>query len=289
MGGTFHGLAFDAQNGRQNGLWASSVGAAFIFTVNDVSGATAVAFPIPVAMFDLASTPRCGEGPDIGDLGDAPDSSNHPQQPMTAYPGISATFPSVFDLATGLPQGPKHLFPDADSWLGVLVTNEQDADLLPDDDGITNIDPPTDTPDRDLGDDGPLFPISLPQCQLTQFQYMVTVVDIPMDRYLNVWIDFNRNGQWGDQLQCVDPVTQQLVMVNEWAVSNYVFNVGPGVHVLNTPLFRGIDAENNQWMRISITEVAAPAGDGSGISDGYELGETEDFLLHPYGSNEYGP
>ena len=42
------------------------------------------------------------------DLGDAPDSSNHWGMPMTAYPGVPALFPTVFDSPFGQPRGPKH-------------------------------------------------------------------------------------------------------------------------------------------------------------------------------------
>src|SRR4051794_30476574 len=112
-----------------------------------------------------------------GDLGDAPDSTNHFGAGMTAYPGIKGFFPTVFDPSTGLPQGPVHLSPKKDAWLGKDITDEFDADLLPDIDGITNLDPPADSPNRDRADDGvfALSPtMSLPQCQQTQFRYIVT-------------------------------------------------------------------------------------------------------------------
>lgn len=40
------------------------------------------------------------------DLGDAPDSSNHWGMPMTAYPGVPALFPTVFDSPFGQPREP---------------------------------------------------------------------------------------------------------------------------------------------------------------------------------------
>ncbi|MEZ4832568.1 MAG: hypothetical protein R2873_11315 [Caldilineaceae bacterium] len=76
------------------------------------------------------------------DLGDAPDSTNHPAAGMTAYPGpIVARYPTVFDAATGTPPGPRHWLTKADAWLGKDVSGERDADLLPDEDG-----PPTSIP-----------------------------------------------------------------------------------------------------------------------------------------------
>src|SRR5262245_24413515 len=112
------------------------------------------------------------------DLGDAPDSTNHFGVAMTAYPGVPANFPTVFDPATGLPQGPLHFAPKADTWLGANVSGENDADLLPDADGVRNIIPPANNPDNDWFDDG-VFPVNpigikLPQCQQTNFNYIVT-------------------------------------------------------------------------------------------------------------------
>jgi hypothetical protein len=105
------------------------------------------------------------EGERLFDLGDAPDSTNHAGALMRAYhfppaPPIMAHYPTVFDPATGLPSGPLHLNPRGDAWLGEWVTLEAEADLPPDEDGATNIDPSLDVPDLDIADDGLLFPLS---------------------------------------------------------------------------------------------------------------------------------
>src|SRR5689334_18847464 len=89
-----------------------------------------------------------------GDLGDAPDSTNHFGVGMAAYPAVLARYPTVFDPATGAPSGPLHINPAGNGWLGAAVSREADADLLPDADGVTNIDPPTNTANRDRFDDG---------------------------------------------------------------------------------------------------------------------------------------
>jgi hypothetical protein len=205
---------------------------------------------------------------------------------MTAYPGTTASFPSVRDIATGAPPGPFHRLLSQDSWLGAAVTDEEDADLLPDADLVTNIDPPTDTPDRDGADDGVQFPLSLPQCQLTQFTYQLTVNSGQRNRYTNAWIDLNRNGQWGDTFTCQDQ--GQTYTVSEWVVQDQLTTLGAGVHIVTTPLFRSIDPDENMWMRISLAETTAPsAGDGRGYEGGYEIGETEDYLIQPRGSSEY--
>jgi len=208
---------------------------------------------------------------------------------MTTYGGISASFPSVFDPATGAPQGPVHWAPGQDTWLGAGVSAEQDADKLPDADTWTNIDPATNAANRDGGDDGVVFPISLPQCQLSQFQFTLNITGAVMGRYANAWFDFNRNGQWGDQIQCVDPVTQQTVTVNEWAVQNQLTSLGPGIHTVTTPQFRSLDVDASLWMRITVAEAPSPAADGRGVRFGYEIGETEDYLLTNTQGTTYSP
>jgi hypothetical protein len=224
-----------------------------------------------------------------GDLGDAPDSSNHFGVGMTAYPGIKAFFPTVFDPATGLPQGPLHLNVKKDSWLGRDISAEYDADQLPDADGITNIAPPANSPNRDRYDDGvfTLSPtIALPQCQPTQFRYIVTGAPlIPAhSAYVNVWFDFNRDGDWADKIQC--QTSAGVFTVYEWAVQNQVVAVVPGSVVKSTPLFRSFHNSTipMSWMRITMSETKAPLAptglaDGRGPANGFKTGETEDYLL----------
>ncbi len=226
---------------------------------------------------------------EVADLGDAPDSTNHFTPTMTAYPaggppGTLAAYPTVFDPATGLPPGPKHWFPRGDAWLGPWVTLESDADLMPDEDGLTNIEPLTDTPDRDGADDGLLYPVTISHCTSTVISYTVTVTPgAAMDeRFVNVWFDWNRDGDWGDVFTCT-----QAADAPEWAVQNQVTVLGPGVHVLQTPAFLPYNATplDPTWMRISIADVPAPLvpgtvrADGRGPDNGYLYGETEDYYL----------
>jgi len=79
-----------------------------------------------------------------------------------------------------------------------------------------NIIPPNDTPDRDLADDGVIFPITVMNCNANTFDYIVTVVtpqDVPL--YVNSWIDWNKDGDWDDSFDCPDGN-----VVSEWAVQN---------------------------------------------------------------------
>jgi hypothetical protein len=233
-------------------------------------------------------------GKPLFDLGDAPDSSNHSGLTMTTYPsplgpGVVAHFPTVYDPATGLPEGPLHLNPLGDAWLGPWVSPEFDADLLPDGDGLTNLDPPATLDDQDGFDDGVLSPVVLPHCVPTYFTYTVTITPgAPrVDRYVNVWFDWNRDGDWEDLFDC-----GQAGPAPEWAVQNQLISSGysPGTYVFATPLFLPFNRAWAQptWMRISIAEQPAPLPPdgsawaiGNGPAGGYRYGETEDYYVQP--------
>jgi immune inhibitor A len=221
------------------------------------------------------------------DLGDAPASANHSGLPMTAYaPSVQASFPTVWGLGLG---GPRHHWAHADAWLGPTVTGELDADLLPDNDPMTNIDPPTDSSNRDnllIGpeDDGVLLPIPLVDCNGSGLSLAVTVVSplvyMPMPRYVNVWFDWNSDGDWADTLSCPGGF-----QAPEWAVRNQVQVSGPGSFWLNPQFLPKIRLVKQMpyetWMRVSIAEMPAPAPqDGRGPMWGYDLGETEDYYLY---------
>jgi PKD repeat protein len=241
---------------------------------------------------DPGEWPECEEA-EWGDLGDAPDSTNHTAgATMTAYPpggppGVLAAYPTVFGGPA--PPGPKHWNPRADAWLGEWVTLENDADLLPDEDSITNIDPPNDKPDLDLSDDGVLFPVPAPHCVRSVFSYTVTIAaGAPTtERFVNVWFDWTRDGDWDDTPECPDGT-----LAPEWAVQNQVFTLGPGTYVLQTPAYLPWNPTDTDipeiWMRISIAEQKAPnipgttsLADGRGPVNGYRYGETEDYFFEP--------
>lgn len=226
------------------------------------------------------------------DLGDAPDSSNNSGAAMTAYPaggppGVIAHYPTVH-LAGSPPFGPIHRQPRNMAYLGTWVTLEQEADIGLDEDFVNNIDPPSDQPDMDFSDDAVVLPLSLPHCMPTTFQYTITVVSpvaIPM--FVNVWFDWNRDGDWDDVMQCPNNVTAP-----EWAVRNQVPAVfGPGTYTLTTPPFVSWHPASTPqpdpiWMRITLSEMpwSATGGagyGGSGPLSGYQYGETEDYYFVP--------
>jgi len=223
----------------------------------------------------------------LPDLGDAPDPTNHAGNTMSAYSGVTANYPTVYDPATGLPQGPKHLKPRGDAWLGSWVSGEVDADLLPDEDGVTNINPASNTPDQDGSDDGLIQPIPTPHGTPSYFTYTVTIQPgAPgIARYVNVWFDWNRDGDWADTLTVSTPNDAP-----EWAVQNQLISSGlpPGTYVFATPLYMPYNppglSDKELWMRISIAEQTAPSPqDGRGPANAYEYGETEDYLIESEG------
>jgi len=230
------------------------------------------------------------------DLGDAPDSTNTFAVPMTAYPkggplGVKANYPTVFGVGSP-PHGPIHLQPRAVAYLGSAVSLENEADVGPDEDGINNIVPPNDSPDLDKADDGVQVPLVLPHCQQTRFKYKVTVVPLatiePPPLYVNVWFDWNRDGDWNDVLDCPDGTK-----VAEWAVQNQLLQfVTSGTYDVTTPAFTcwhppGATAQHPIWMRITLSEqqwgmvLSAARVGGDGPAAGYQFGETEDYYFVP--------
>jgi hypothetical protein len=236
----------------------------------------------------VKGTVRCEPAPGkaTADLGDAPDSTNHHGKAMEAYPTVPANFPTVFNPGTGLPQGPKHLHPQGLAWLGPDVSFEDEADIGPDQDPTNNLDfsGTTPVPDKDLKDDGVVLPIAIPMiCGQTQFRYTVTSTQAAR-LYVNVWFDFNRDGDWNDPIQKCPLGPAVTGSFTEWAVQNEPITVVPGLNNFTTPVFGAANPTkgSEMWMRITLTDQPiAPANgaDGSGPSSGYQYGETEDYLL----------
>jgi hypothetical protein len=215
------------------------------------------------------------------DLGDAPDSTNGSEAAMLAYPGVQADFPSVF-LAGSPAYGPYHKNNPLLFHLGKEISREFEADSGLDDDTVNNINPKADQADRDLFDDGVPqgFPSFTP-CTYQEFTYEVTAyTGAPEKVYVNVWIDWDQNGKWGDMLQCY--IEGIPIVAAEWAVANEAITLpGPGVHTFTTPAIFGFvtNPAIGRWLRISITSEPVQSSDGSGPAGGYADGETEDYLL----------
>jgi len=227
------------------------------------------------------------------DLGDAPDSRNNSDVTMTAYPGtsIEAHYPTVFDdgkqTFAPVSVGPVHVNSQMAAFLGKKITAEIEADSGPDEDGVNNIEPQIDSADNDLGDDGVAVPLNLPHCKWITFDYEVTVIDPQTDLWVNVWIDWNRDGDWDDAPEC------QAGVASEWAVQNQLlFGLGAGLNQITTPAFLSWHPKSGPekiWMRITLSEQPWKGGSnpggagngGSGPASKYQTGETEDYLFMP--------
>jgi hypothetical protein len=232
------------------------------------------------------------------DLGDAPDSGGSRNARMTAYSSgpqgpVDAHFPTVFHDDAGRAAGPLHLEPRAVAHLGQAVTLEAAAEIGSDEDPANNIDPASDKADQDGADDGVILPVTMPHCGWASFDYVVNVLAPETDLWVNVWCDFNRDGDWDD-----DSITDPDMVcgdryVSEWAVQNQLlFGLPVGPHQLTTPGFMAwhpVKGPEKIWMRITLSERPWKGGEypgatgngGAGPTDGYEIGETEDYLIVP--------
>ncbi|MBM3134093.1 MAG: DNRLRE domain-containing protein [Chloroflexi bacterium] len=243
---------------------------------------TSTRTPTPTSTPTPTATPT-----PMPDLGDAPDSTNSFGTAMTAYAGVQAQFPTVFGPGSP-PTGPRHRNQPLLLHLGQSISAENEADTGSDADGTNNLDPAQDAADLDRFDDGLVVPSSFfERCRPTRLQYIVNVLPgAPQNAYVNVWVDWNRNGEWGDVSSCL--IGTHFTPAPEWAVLNQLITLpGPGLHVFNTPYFLPFHADPSQpvWLRITISDQPAPAGDGSGPAGGWAYGETEDYLV----SSAYPP
>jgi plastocyanin len=236
----------------------------------------------------------------FADLGDAPDSTNHFTQTMAAYPSVQANFPTVYDPATGLPQGPRHNRPQP-FHLGKFVSPESGVDVGLDADWVHNLLPPLNKANLDGHDDG-IRPASLTfsDCQRSEIEVAFFISpravayfkDTGKPGYLNVWVDGNRDGDWADATQC-PPADNLPTAALEHIVIDHAVDVatlGAGLHLFKAPTGRvpwPVDgATNPAWLRLTLSEAPADKplttdgivhGDGRGHL--FKLGETEDYLL----------
>ena len=234
------------------------------------------------------------------DLGDAPDSTNNFGRNMTAYPkggpsGVKAHYPTVYNdgRATG-PFGPIHLNAQTvAAHLGKKITSENEADTGPDQDITNNIIPTTNTPDKDMGDDGIVFPVNMPKCSWTTLDYIVNVVNPGTNLWVNIWCDWNRDGDWDDNTITNPSLACSKGIVSEWAVQNqYLVNLPAGLNQITTPAFLSWHPDTGTkqiWMRITLSDKPWTVGSapgvrgngGSGPQSGYVFGETEDYYFTP--------
>jgi Cys-rich repeat protein len=248
--------------------------------------------------------PDCYENSACREFGDAPDSTNSwNNAQMTAYPpfgpaGIAANYPTVL-LAGSPPYGPCHY--NYYVVLGQEISFEYEADTGYDQDSVNNIIPFSDWPDNDSVslqfqmDDGlKHVPVNIStnylcfaHCQQTSIPVEVTFTggaQGPWNASLNIWIDYNRDGNWNDTVSC--PPTG--LGVSEWVVQNFhipypanlIGSAGTQTLIVN-PAFIGYEPADDNWIRVQITpnDVDYDFYDGSGPGYCYEDGETEDYYV----------
>ncbi len=227
------------------------------------------------------------------DLGDAPDSSNHLAANMTAFPGVQASYPTVFDPATGLPPGPLHRHPRP-FHLGRRVSLEAEADAGPDQEPLHNIEPGADDPDNDRADDG-VRPNFTP-CEKGTLDIVVFISAAAQARLLeadntaffNAWTDDNRDGDWADVSECPEGRAPEHIVIDH-AIDVASLAVGPNTISVPTTGPVAWNQQRPTWLRSTLSEarsVKLPSeeyGDGRGPERGYLTGETEDYLLQPGG------
>jgi len=226
-------------------------------------------------------------------------------------PDVLAHYPTVFDPGSSNPQGPWHRFPLGRAWLGQSASIEDHAGYGYDPDihptrpsgNVNNIKPAPLNPHTNereglAGYDGfdDALPhdvnISLPDCAETGFAYTVSGAAKAGKtvNYLNVWFDGNRDGDFDDNTNiCWNPNTQPHAhAVPERAVNNQRIEVNPGSNLFFTPRFYSahfhVDGYDELiWMRMTLTAAPIDSADGRGSLQGFDYGETEDYLLTNHG------
>jgi hypothetical protein len=255
--------------------------------------------------------PPASYTPRSNDLGDAPDSSNHAGAAMAAYPGVPASFPTVFDPALGVPQGPRHVTPRP-FHLGERVSREAEADAGPDQDPLNNIVPAANDPDNDRADDGSRL-LNLAHCQPGTVEARVFISPQAAawfqqqnrPAYLNVWLDGNRDGDWADGMSCGGGLDGPGPSAIEHIVIDApidVVGLGAGLHTLSFVTGRvpwpAQLAQRPSWVRFTLSERESNKtlsfggisyGDGRGYAQPFRTGETEDYILRQQGDPDAAP
>jgi len=238
------------------------------------------------------------------ETGDAPDSTNHQGLAMTAYfdnygdPLTDGNFPTVSDSTLGTPVGMCHYVAPTGSYLGAGRSAEKDADLFADPDmsvvfgNVTNLffleSRGVDNAFANLdSDDGLVLPPFWFNGVPALITYTVTVPNIGAvgNRYVNVWFDWDRDGDWGEAGVDCGGFT-----ADEHTVANHLVTVAPGsteefvrtIIPCNNP--NAFTNKSAVWVRITLSETPVneiTQADGSGKGTCYAEGETEDWFFEP--------
>ncbi|MBW2981341.1 hypothetical protein KY343_00545 [Candidatus Woesearchaeota archaeon] len=189
------------------------------------------------------------------DFGDAPESAvttNHFGLNMTAYPkggplGVLARFPTVFDPYIKNNYGPCHLRNISADYpkLGTNITNDwNDADVMPDDDNVPNINVTADLPDLDLADDG-LINITGSHCGIGNLTFSVTGT-FDKTYYFSAWVDFNRDGDWEDTITDCNGQSIPEQIVKDMEIN------APGIYSNTSWIALNALPNDEKWIRLSL-------------------------------------
>jgi len=189
--------------------------------------------------------------------------------------------------------------------LGRRVSPEAEADIGPDLDPTNNLVPPTNVANRDRRDDGVavnLLNFNPCQASLVPVRVLIRPAAVAYFKqsggkgYLNLWLDGNHDGDWADNFPCPQAQTAVEHIVIDHQID--VTALGAGLHILPVPTGLVPWSGQTAWLRATLSERPANKtlnagginyGDGRGHSIPFLLGETEDHLLRPPGTDGAGP
>lgn len=177
------------------------------------------------------------------DFGDAPDGK------PTYY---AAGFAQTGNFPTLRASNGARVKKVSEVWLGNLVDKELDANLV----------------NNDAGDDG--ISLNLHACAKSTAKFFVHVArpkKISGTVYLNLFVDWNKDGKWGGNDGCAD----------EWAVKNFPVDLAKQTSAIAVyvPEFMAGKDVAAAWYRAVVTEDEKMAFEtGTGI---FHAGEVEDY------------
>jgi hypothetical protein len=132
------------------------------------------------------------------------------------------------------------------------------------------------------GDAGLPSPVPFRACSTSVIQYRAYACDHPVQAYLNILVDWSRDGDWNDNVGCGAVGGPNSGCAPEWCVKNVIVTLSPGCGTYTSPSFQVGPRLGGTWMRMTLS--AEPVGDdfpwngSAGHANGYFIGgETEDY------------
>jgi hypothetical protein len=256
------------------------------------------------------------------DFGDAPEGfAAYPDGTVGHFPTCREdTPPGTLDLPCGTPSGPPpgptgfvaHLVDPADPvryWLGCGTAAAPGLGVDSESDGKTGLvfltgkhsfcnpnllvdcvenafglefgqDECYGTPDAGLADF--FHPAT---CDLASLKFVAfNCTPEPVEVFLNVLADWNRDGDWNDNLPCPTVTGGPGPCVPEWALRDVPIVLDPGCGSYESPRFPAGPKPGEGWMRVTISEQPAPpdfpwAGTANMPANSFFRGETEDYPI----------